>query len=828
MSTLYPLSTPVESGFNKYKNYSQIVFQEGKEVLMKELNETQEQAKQLFITLASKIIGDSFINDGFKVVQAGSPANNFMITSGECILNGNLIALENNLIYSDQRYDGDDPVSILSFGNTTNTPPALTTPGSARTDLVVMNIILRDIDETIDPDIIDPALATETTLRYKLYITFRVFENVVKSDIANYKSYFEYYNDDFCFRAPLAFIDRLASNADITTAMLTDIRGNVYSGDLWQKIYAYVAGLQGSGNGFNSDKVDSRDVNDLLDTTANLWTASKTKTYIDQHYLGLQPKPDIRMFWDAATHHLPDNPVGTTIALLEGDIFISTSNYSGWLKDHMYKYHVPNIWEELVVQAGWLVKNIEPGYNYEESLTPANHKWLAEVDLSWYDFGAIADHSDLTGVLPVDDSSANAVFDKHVSDNYMKITQESIAQNAEDIATEASSARNADNLTSGTVALDRIPNTIRKLLVKSTNFTLLPNTKNLINTYNVEASLPASANEGDSIEIFSDGLTKIVQTDAEHLMTYQNSKFTTKGLTGYLKTLFKNTIELIYKGLGWYYSYPFTKLGALDALAGAGWGCSFSPDGKYLAFAHSTTPFATVYQNNFDGTFTKLGALAALAGVGLGCSFSPDGKYLAFGSQSTPFATVYQNNFDGTFTKLGALAALAGAGYGCSFSPDGKYLAFASDTTPFATVYQNNFDGTFTKLGALAALAGVGYGCSFSPDGKYLAFASDTTPFATVYQNNFDGTFTKLGALAALAGVGWECSFSPDGKYLAFGSQSTPPFAEVYQNNFDGTFTKLGALAALAGVCWGCSFSPDGKYLAFASRYYSLCNCISK
>jgi 6-phosphogluconolactonase (cycloisomerase 2 family) len=253
----------------------------------------------------------------------------------------------------------------------------------------------------------------------------------------------------------------------------------------------------------------------------------------------------------------------------------------------------------------------------------------------------------------------------------------------------------------------------------------------------------------------------------------------------------------------------FEKLPALSALPGGGYGCAFSPDGRYLAAVNSgASPFITVYdvENNFE----KLPALSALPGNGRDCAFS--GKYLAavnYGYGTSPYITVYdvENNFE----KLPALSALPGGGYGCAFSPDGKYLAAAHSTSPYITVY--DVENNFTKLPALSALPGGGEGCAFSPDGRYLAAAHNSSPYITVYdvENNFE----KLPALSALPNLGWGCAFSPapDGKYLA-AVHNTSPYVTVY--DVENNFTKLPALSALPGAGRGCAFSPDGKYLAAA------------
>jgi len=93
------------------------------------------------------------------------------------------------------------------------------------------------------------------------------------------------------------------------------------------------------------------------------------------------------------------------------------------------------------------------------------------------------------------------------------------------------------------------------------------------------------------------------------------------------------------------FSDGITKLPNPAALpAGNAWGASFSPDGTYLAIAHDTTPFVTIYKRSGD-TFTKLANPHDLpAGTGTGASFSPDGTYLAIAHDTTPFVTIYKRS----------------------------------------------------------------------------------------------------------------------------------------------------------------------------------------
>ncbi len=164
-----------------------------------------------------------------------------------------------------------------------------------------------------------------------------------------------------------------------------------------------------------------------------------------------------------------------------------------------------------------------------------------------------------------------------------------------------------------------------------------------------------------------------------------------------------------------------------------GFGCAFSPDGMYLAVAHFSSPYITIYKRSGD-TFFKLSNPSTLpAGYGYDCAFSPNGTYLAVAHWESPYITIYKRSGD-TFTKLSNPSSLpAGHGRGCAFSPDGTYLAVAHVNSPYITIYKRSGD-TFTKLDNPSVLpTGTGYGCAFSPDGTYLAVAHANSPYITIY-----------------------------------------------------------------------------------------------
>ena len=246
---------------------------------------------------------------------------------------------------------------------------------------------------------------------------------------------------------------------------------------------------------------------------------------------------------------------------------------------------------------------------------------------------------------------------------------------------------------------------------------------------------------------------------------------------------------------------------------GSAWGCSFSPDGNYLAITHIISPYLTIYKRSGDIFIKLINPTVLPDGPAWDCSFSPDSNYLAVAHGYSQGIIIYKRNGD-TFTKS-VVPSVPGSliGFSCSFSTDGNYLAVGISISPYLIIYKRNGD-TFTKL-ADPVNTPTSYvkSCSFSSDSNYLAVGNEDSPYLVIYRRNGD-TFTKLADPAVLpAGNGQGCCFSPDGNYLAIGHYG-PPYLTIYKRN-GNTFTKLADPTILPiGSEGACAFSPDGNYLA--------------
>ena len=290
--------------------------------------------------------------------------------------------------------------------------------------------------------------------------------------------------------------------------------------------------------------------------------------------------------------------------------------------------------------------------------------------------------------------------------------------------------------------------------------------------------------------------------------------FTTSGNNYLAVAHFTDPFITIYNQTG----DTFTKLSSPAAgnrPAGDSLSAAFSPDKNYLAVAHRVSPFIAIYERTGD-IFTKLSGPAAgdlPTGADGGVTFSPDGLYLAVAHDISPFITIYKRSGD-TFTKLPNPTILPnGNAKGLGFSPNGTYLAVAHLVSPFITIYKRSGD-TFTKL-AGPTLPSTGRGAVFSPDSIYMVVTHNSTPFITIYKRSGD-TFTKLDNPAMLpTSTGYGASFSPDGGYLAV-PYHVAPFLIIYKHSGDN-FIKLPDPDVLpTGIGVASSFSPDGVYLSIA------------
>ena len=203
------------------------------------------------------------------------------------------------------------------------------------------------------------------------------------------------------------------------------------------------------------------------------------------------------------------------------------------------------------------------------------------------------------------------------------------------------------------------------------------------------------------------------------------------------------------------------------------------------------------------------------AGRGYGASFSADNTYLAIAHETTPFVTIYKRSGD-TFTKLANPADLpADEGYGASFSPDGTYLAIAHETTPFVTIYKGS-GGPIRKLELTlhtTAEGGLGFGKELTlyrsapgilslAEGGSLSIASGNltvgSTFVTSAGNVGIGTTTPNYPLHIYAGGVERYRFGTDGTAYADVAWSTfSPYISMHFIEGEKEDYEIGELAVI-------------------------------
>lgn len=255
----------------------------------------------------------------------------------------------------------------------------------------------------------------------------------------------------------------------------------------------------------------------------------------------------------------------------------------------------------------------------------------------------------------------------------------------------------------------------------------------------------------------------------------------------------------------------FTKLTNPAILpTGAGNGCAFSPDGKYVAVAHATSPFITIYSFS-GGVLTKLANPSSLpTATCYRCTFSPNSTFLVVSISASPYIAIYSINSSGVFTKIANPATLpTGSAFGCKFSPSGNFLAVTHNTSPYVTIYSVS-GNVFTKVANPATLpTGAGRNCAFSPDGTLLAVIGS----GFVIYSISGSVFTAIDTSSLPKFTGNSCAFSPDGKYLAAGSGNN-----ALVSISEGVFTALPDLTGRgSGSISSASFSFDSTFLAIAT-----------
>jgi Tol biopolymer transport system component/predicted Ser/Thr protein kinase len=195
-------------------------------------------------------------------------------------------------------------------------------------------------------------------------------------------------------------------------------------------------------------------------------------------------------------------------------------------------------------------------------------------------------------------------------------------------------------------------------------------------------------------------------------------------------------------------------------------GLQFSPDGKRLVFGMGDV-LATEDLWVQDLERNTSVRLTSLGGVSTSPLWSPDGKYILFAHQ--PNDTIYRVHADGAGEPQ-QLAKVEAATFLSSISPDGKRVAFVTgnpftgtevSTAPFEDTADHPLLGKMEPF-----LRAPGFPMpAFSPDGRWLAYSSAETGTAEIYVQPYPG---PGGKFAISTGGGGFPVWSPNMHQLFF------------------------------------------------------------
>ncbi|MBA2669173.1 MAG: hypothetical protein H0U67_02245 [Gemmatimonadetes bacterium] len=161
--------------FDLLKNYVGVRLQQGVPILDADLNELEDIRRHELQGVLRSFIGDGVADEsGFRISPAGSNTD-FTIAAGRYLVDGREVVNHAELAYTDQPLFRN--AELAARWGVPPLPP-LTAParGSEREDTVYLDAWEREVDADEDPDLVNPAIGIETSVRLKREWVVRVAE----------------------------------------------------------------------------------------------------------------------------------------------------------------------------------------------------------------------------------------------------------------------------------------------------------------------------------------------------------------------------------------------------------------------------------------------------------------------------------------------------------------------------------------------------------------------------------------------------------------------------------------------------------------------------
>ena len=212
--------------FDKLKHYVNVRMQQGVPLVDADWNEKDDIRKHELELFLKWYVGNGVPknNDGFRILPRQGIENDFIIKSGEngqpgiCLVDGWEVRNENDTAFTGQSLFDNDTLA-QEWEITPLTALTLPTDGE-RTDLVYLDVWEREVNGIEDPELVNPAINTETCVRMKREWVVRVAEGTTELPSPVPEGHVFY---------PLATIKRTAGQAEILQEDITDLRNTIRS-----------------------------------------------------------------------------------------------------------------------------------------------------------------------------------------------------------------------------------------------------------------------------------------------------------------------------------------------------------------------------------------------------------------------------------------------------------------------------------------------------------------------------------------------------------------------------------------------------------------------